>query len=71
MRIVWYVKPRITKLELVPIEPPVWPRDWPLPRVGESIINPVGVGLTVTHIDWFPHGEDNLEPFVYIGLKSS
>lgn len=47
---------------------PVWPEGWPIPRVGDGIDNQDGVTFTVTAVDWYPHGEDGSEPFVYVVL---
>jgi hypothetical protein len=47
---------------------PEWPEDWPVPRVGDGVVNQEGERLTVTAVDWLPHGEDDSEPFVYVVL---
>jgi hypothetical protein len=52
---------------------PVWPEGWPIPRVGDEINNQDGDSFEVTTVAWYPHGEhgeDDLEPFVYIVLHA-
>jgi hypothetical protein len=51
-------------------EGPVWPNNWPVPRLGDSVVLKDGRSLIVSAIDWFPEGEDGGEPMVYIVLKS-
>lgn len=49
---------------------PVWPADWPIPRVGDSVYMANGEMLKVSAIDWFPYSEDAGDsPFIYIVLK--
>lgn len=48
--------------------PAGWPADWPVPRVGDNVINQQGRSMTVTAVDWHPYGEDFSDPFVYVVL---
>jgi len=66
MRVSWHTDYRPDP-SLGRIPPPSWPADWPLPRVGETIVNELGDTLEVTAIEWYPHGDgDPNDPFVYI-----
>ena len=46
-----------------------WPEGWPVPRVGDGVYTVDGDPLVVRAVDWYPHGEDGSEPFVYVVLK--
>jgi hypothetical protein len=51
------------------IEDSDWPESWPIPRVGESIVCASGLNLFVIAVDYFPKGEDDSDPFVYVILR--
>ena len=48
---------------------PVWPEGWSIPNIGHSVVLSNQKDLKVTAVDWFPHGEDGSDPFVYIVLR--
>lgn len=67
LNVSWYIPGDGTENK---VSDPVWPNNWPVPRVGDDVVLKDGRSLKVSAVDWFPHGEDGSEPFVYIVLKS-
>jgi hypothetical protein len=44
-----------------------WPHEWPMPRVGETVVNERGETVEVTAVEWYPHGDgDPNDPFCYV-----
>ena len=50
------------------IEEVKWIDGWPIPREGETVMTKNGDSLVVKHVIWYPNGEDDSEPFVYLVL---
>ena len=53
---------------------PEWPEGWPVPRVGDGIVNRQDETFKVTAVDWYPEGEYSEEPadqqpFVYVVVR--
>lgn len=65
MQIRWHTDPAILG---EPRPKPEWPEDWPVPRVGDSVTLADGSTVEVTCVAWYPYGEDDPDPFVYVVL---